>query len=173
MADYLPAINYVLPNEGGYSNDPADPGGATKFGILQRDWPEVDIASITVEQAIAWYQPNYWNKAPYSALTNQQVASKLFDMHVNCGLKTAVMVAQQALGFSVADVDGNFGPATLAAINAADPSSFLAQVIILLDQHYNHLVQLHSGLQKFLGGWIARAGRLPAPSRAASMPATA
>src|SRR4051812_42347134 len=98
MANFAEAINYVLENEGGYSNNPSDPGGATNFGIEQREWPQVQIAAITREQAISWYLPNYWNKAPYDKINSQQAATKLFDTHVNCGLKSAAMMAQKALG---------------------------------------------------------------------------
>src|ERR1039458_2404067 len=83
MAQFLAAIQYVLLNEGGFSDDPNDPGGATNFGILQRELPGVDIRTITREQAISFYLPNYWNKALYANIASQQVATKLFDMHVN------------------------------------------------------------------------------------------
>lgn len=177
MADYLLAIDYVLANEGGFSNNKNDPGGATNFGIEQREWPEVDIAAITREQAITWYQPNYWEKSPYSGLTSQQVATKLFDTHVNCGLKTAVMIAQKALGFSGANVDGSMGPLTLAAINAADKGKFLAEVVSLLTLHYKLLEQQNPSLVVFDGGWTARAEKLPSNdqdvSEALSAPAAA
>lgn len=161
MADFLAAINYVLVNEGGYSNDPNDPGGATNFGIEQKEWPEINIATITREQAVAWYQPNYWNKAPYAAIVSQEVATKLFDMHVNCGLGTAVRMAQEALGFKGSDVDGGLGPATLAAINAAEPDSFLAAVVDLLKAHYKTLEARNPKLLEFDRGWMARAVNLP------------
>src|SRR5664280_2938609 len=107
MAQFLAAIQYVLLNEGGFSDDPNDPGGATNFGILQRELPGVDIRTITREQAISFYLPNYWNKALYANIASQQVATKLFDMHVNLGLVPAVRIAQHALGFQDANVDGD------------------------------------------------------------------
>ncbi len=173
MADFLPAIDYVLENEGGYSNDPNDPGGATNFGIEQREWPQVNIATITRAQAISWYEPNYWNKAPYASMISQQVATKLFDTHVNCGLSTAVMIAQKALGFSGQNVDGSMGPLTLAAINAADKAMFLAEVVSLLTLHYKLLEQRNPNLLVFDRGWMARATKLPEADSSLSVPATA
>lgn len=161
MAEFIPAIQYVLTNEGGYSDNPKDPGGATNFGILQRDWPEVKIASITKDQAIAWYQPNYWNKAPYVQLTSQEIATKLLDTHVNCGLATAVKLAQQALGFLPQSIDGQMGPMTVAALNKANETAFLATFVTLLTQHYKNLEQKNPDLVEFDRGWTARAEELP------------
>lgn len=162
MADFTTAISYVLENEGGYSNDPNDPGGATNFGIEQKEWPEVDIANINRDQAIGWYKPNYWEKAPYDSIESQQVATKLFDMHVNCGLGTAVRIAQQAMGFKNEDVDGNMGPATLSAINQAQPNDFLNAVVELLQAHYKSLETHNPKLVVFDHGWMNRAVKLPA-----------
>lgn len=163
MAEFLPAIQYVLVNEGGFTNNPNDPGGATNFGILQREMPGVDIRTITREQAIAFYEPNYWNKAPYANITSQQVATKLFDLHVNLGLVPAVKIAQNALGFQGPDVDGNMGPMTVGAINAANQASFLAGVVSLLTAHYKLLEAKNPKLMVFDRGWMARANKLPPP----------
>lgn len=172
MAEFLQAIDYVLINEGGYCNNPKDPGGATNFGILQRDWPQVEIAKITRDQAIAWYQPNYWDKMPYATVTSQQVATKLLDMHVNLGPGAAVKIAQKALGFPDQSVDGLMGPHTVAAINAADPAKFLADLTSLLVAHYKQLEQANPDLVAFDHGWIARATKLP-PADSATNPAAA
>ena len=161
MAEYNPAIDYVLVNEGGYTNNPNDPGGATNFGILQREWPGVDIRRITRQQAIEWYLPNYWNKATYTGINSQQVATKLFDMHVNLGLIPAVVIAQHALGFAEPDIDGDMGPMTVKAINAADPTKFLSSVISLLVTHYKALEGKNPKLMVFDRGWMARANKIP------------
>ncbi len=163
MAQFLPAIQYVLVNEGGFTNNPNDPGGATNFGILQRDMPGVDIRNITRDQAIAFYLPNYWDKALYTDITSQQVATKIFDTHVNLGLVPAVMIAQHVLGFQGTDVDGDMGPMTVKAINAADKASFLAGMVSLIITHYKLLEARNPKLLVFDRGWMARANKLPPP----------
>jgi lysozyme family protein len=163
MAQFLPAVQYLLVNEGGFVKNPNDPGGATNFGIEQRKMPDVNIRDITRDQAIAFYLPNYWNKALYANLKSQQVASKLFDMHVNLGLVPAVRIAQHALGFQDDNVDGDMGPMTVTAINAASPASFLSAVIGLLTTHYKLLEAANSRLIVFDRGWMARANKLPPP----------
>src|SRR5690606_28008981 len=49
------AVEVVLKHEGGYVNNPSDPGGETKYGISKRSYPELDIANLTQEDAIAIY----------------------------------------------------------------------------------------------------------------------
>ena len=60
--NYLACIEVVLKSEGGYVNDPHDPGGETNFGISKRAYPSVDIKHLTKEGAIAIYKKDYWDK---------------------------------------------------------------------------------------------------------------
>jgi len=59
-ADFESAVAFVLEREGGYVNDPADPGGETKYGISKRKFPGEDIKNLTVEQAKELYYKHYW-----------------------------------------------------------------------------------------------------------------
>ena len=173
MAEFLAAIDYVLLNEGGFVNNPNDPGGATNFGIEQKEWPHGNVAAMTRDQAVAWYLSNYWNVAPYSQIVSQQIATKVFDTHVNMGLGTAVKIAQQALGFTGSAIDGDLGPGTIAAINKADESALLPELINRIQQHYKLLEELNPKLATFNAGWMARAARLPAPEAPLSASTTA
>lgn len=83
------ACDLVLTFEGGYSNDPRDPGGETKFGISKRAYPNVDIASLTVADAREIYRRDYW--LPVIAETQDSVLRLLaFDAAVNHGVARAV-----------------------------------------------------------------------------------
>ena len=55
------AVNDVLGEEGGYVNNPADPGGETNWGISKRAFPQVDIKALTRDDAKALYRANYWD----------------------------------------------------------------------------------------------------------------
>ena len=55
-------IDIVLEHEGGYVNDPDDPGGETNFGIAKRSHPDVDIANLTKAGAKEIYKAEYWDK---------------------------------------------------------------------------------------------------------------
>lgn len=54
------AIGFTLSWEGGYTDNPDDPGGETNFGISKRYHPDVDIKNLTKEQATAIYKEEYW-----------------------------------------------------------------------------------------------------------------
>lgn len=108
------AYDRLIGHEGGYVNDPRDPGGETKFGISKRAYPDVNIASLTEEGARTIYRRDYWQRAQADQYDGA-IAFQLFDAAVNSGIGNAIRFLQRAVG--VAD-DGQVGPATLRAIKA-------------------------------------------------------
>lgn len=60
MEQFEQAIAFTLSWEGGYVNDPNDPGGETKYGISKKSYGHLDIKNLTVEQAEAIYYEDYW-----------------------------------------------------------------------------------------------------------------
>lgn len=104
----------LLGHEGGFVDHPADPGGATKFGISKRSYPDEDIAGMTLERAKLIYLRDYWSPAGCDAVPDA-LRFDLFDMAVNAGVGTAVRCLQRAVG---AKADGALGPQTLAAVAA-------------------------------------------------------
>lgn len=108
------AFEKVIGHEGGFSDDPADPGGRTKYGISQRAYPGEDIAGMTLERAKDIYRRDYWGASGCDAVP-ELVKFELFDMAVNQGVKTAIKALQRAA--EVAD-DGILGPKTLQAIQS-------------------------------------------------------
>ena len=72
------AISATLAHEGGYVNDPADPGGETKFGISKRAYPDVDIKSLTRQEAEMIYRRVYWEKAGCDKMDNSDLAIVVF-----------------------------------------------------------------------------------------------
>lgn len=79
-----PAIALVLKHEGGYIDDPADPGGETKYGISKRSYPDLDIKNLTPEEATAIYQRDFWT-ATMAAQSDQRLANCMLDSRVNQG----------------------------------------------------------------------------------------
>lgn len=84
MSFFLPAFQFVVGIEGGYINDPRDPGGETKFGISKRAYPQLDIAQLTLEQAQQIYLLDYWEKCGCETMSWER-ALCVFDMAVNQG----------------------------------------------------------------------------------------
>jgi lysozyme family protein len=148
MNQFTLAINRLLDNEGGYVANPADPGGATKWGISQRSYPNLDIANLTRDQAIAIYKADFWDKINGDAMP-PGIGFQVLDFAVNSGISTAIRALQRAIG--VAD-DGNFGPVSMAALKAADPADtimrFLAERLIFMSGL--------SGWPTFGRGWARR-----------------
>ena len=107
------AVEFVLGEEGGYVNDPQDPGGETRYGISKRAYPELDIEGLTREQAIKIYKDDYWDANEVGRLPrNVQVA--FFDCCVNSGATQAKKLLQRTAGVTE---DGIIGMQTITACN--------------------------------------------------------
>jgi len=117
------AFSALIGHEGGYSNDPRDPGGETNFGISKRAYPDVNIATLTLEQAKAIYLRDYWQRAMCDQLP-PVVAFQVFDCAVNSGIGQAIRFLQRAVG--VAD-DGRVGPLTIRAVQRLDAEAVVSR----------------------------------------------
>ena len=156
--EFLAAVERVLANEGGYSSNPADPGGATKFGISARAYPGLDIATLTRDAAVKIYWSEWWLRFGFAQLP-AAVAAKTFDLAVNMGAANAIECLQRALracGFPVGE-DGALGPATALASRRADPAALMAALRSELAAHYRMVASNHIGGADFLKGWLNRA----------------
>ncbi len=123
--DFATAIDRVLGHEGGYVNDPADPGGETKWGISKRSYPEIDIASLTRDQAAAIYNIDFWMPARCSALPDS-VAYQALDFAINSGIRAAIMALQRACG---AAPDGYVGPITLERLRSTSDHDLVCRLL--------------------------------------------
>ena len=108
------AFEKLIGHEGGYVNDPRDPGGETKFGISKRSYPGEDIAGMTLERAKVLYLRDFWGPAGCDAVPDA-VRFDLFDMAVNSGVRAAVKTLQKVVGETE---DGILGPRTLQAVQS-------------------------------------------------------
>lgn len=113
------AFDALINHEGGYTNNPADPGGETKFGISKRAYPSLDIKNLTLADARSIYYRDFWQRAMCHKL-HPDLAFDVFDAAVNSGVGQAIRWLQRSV--NVAD-DGVVGPLTLAAIQRLDDTS--------------------------------------------------
>jgi len=156
MSSFQIAVNLTLKHEGGFTDNPADPGGATNMGITQRDMPGIFIRDLTINQAEAFYQSKFWNPL-YSGIIDQNIANKLFDMGVLFGVGTAVQILQETLRSTYnIGVDGNFGPETLAALNHFEPVMLLAEYKQAMVNRAIAIGAARPAEQIFVSGWINR-----------------
>jgi lysozyme family protein len=150
------SIEFVFRWEGGYSNDPADAGGETKYGISKKAYPNLNIANLTEVQAKVIYEKDYW-KASYCNLLPYPLSLAVFDYAVNAGPSRAVKALQGAVG---ASPDGVWGPQTLAKINEAVKKVGTKRLAVHLCNEranfYVDLVTKKPSQIKFLKGWMRR-----------------
>jgi lysozyme family protein len=167
------ALKFTFGNEGGYSNDPADHGGATNFGIIQRTldhWngihPELnfpaDVKNLTMEQAEVIYRADYWR---WDGIIDGRIQIKLFDIAVNAGIQRAVKILQQAVNHIkqtkwLAE-DGMLGSKTEGEANAISPVILLNGICEQQKAFYYAIVARDDSQRKFLKGWLKRADMKP------------
>ena len=157
-AEFLNAVQRVLADEGGDSSNPADAGGATRFGISARAHPGVDIATLTCDAAVKIYWEEWWVRFGFAQLP-AAVAAKTFDLAVNMGASNAIECLQRALRASGTCVteDGAIGPATALAAAHADPATLMAAMRSEFAAHYRLVAARQNHDQAFLKGWLNRA----------------
>lgn len=162
MADFLPAFERTLINEGGYklTDIKDDRGGQTYAGIARNAWPQwagwkaVDRGEIPASDLVRdFYRTNFWTPLGLDAIESQHIAQTLYDFAVNAGTGTAAKLAQVVVG---ATPDGKIGPITTAAINRCNPELFCAQYALAKLARYEQIVTRDRTQQKFLLGWVRR-----------------
>lgn len=141
--DFLHALAHVLASEGGYVNDPDDPGGATNFGVTQRvydGWRSGrglgvrSVREMARDEAAQIYRAQYWTASGAAALP-MPLALIHFDTAVNMGVGAANR---------------------LLATSGRDTTAYLAQ----REARYRALAAGNPSLAKFLGGWLNRVASL-------------
>jgi lysozyme family protein len=169
-------IEEVIGREGGYSNHPADKGGATRWGVTEavarangyrgdmRHYPRAD--AVAVYRRIYWVRPGFDRVAEQAPL----LAAELFDTGVNMGPAIAAGFLQRALNalnrgasdFPDMKVDGRIGASTLGALDAflarrgkAGETVLLKAVEALQGERYLHLAEQRPANEAFLYGWLA------------------
>lgn len=149
------AVRVVIAREGGatITNDPVDRGGLTKYGISQRAYPDLDIANLTEDQAIAIYKRDYWDALRLSEISHTGVAAAIFDTAVNMGSGTAAKMAQ---GLAGVPVDGKIGPVSITAINRTDGTIFLPMFVLARIERRSEICTRDPKQKRFLHGWIKR-----------------
>jgi lysozyme family protein len=161
-------IDAIIAREGGAAetNDPADSGGRTKFGISERSHPEAWAdGTVTYPEARAIYEKVYILAEHFDKISNIQLQHQVVDFGVPHGPNAATKLLQQLVGVKA---DGELGPATLAAIEKY-PAGKLFGVdvpgIVLLNMAFRDARILYDATLakrrpkdlKFLLGWLKRA----------------
>lgn len=176
----------IVAREGGYVNDPDDPGGATKYGVTIHTMRRLgldltgdgvvgvaDVKALTRAQAVDIFIRHYFRK-PRIVDLPEAIQASVFDMYVNAG-GNAVKILQgllREMGFDVS-VDGAIGPQTIAATEKAadpDPVALRDAYGVARRNYYFRLADRRPASRKYArtraggkGGWIKRAEEFLSP----------
>ncbi len=160
MSAFDEALEVVLQNEGGFTDNPADPGNwtggtfnvglcrGTKWGISAAAYPTLDIRNLTENDARTIYFQRYW--CPMSAdRLPPCLALLVFDAAVNLGVSRSIKLLQAAVGTAQ---DGLLGPITLGAALKVNP------VTAGIEFQSGRLLFMAGlpGWKTFGGGWARR-----------------
>jgi lysozyme family protein len=150
--NFPPCVAFTLTAEGGFVNNPRDPGGATNMGItlhtlsvwLRRPCSIAEVRTMPVGTAQAIYRGAYWHDGlPLG------VDLMVFDFGVNTGLHESAVILQSALGV---EADGDIGPETMKAVAGMEAVKAINALGSLQEAHYKTL----SGFPTFGHGWLSR-----------------
>lgn len=147
-----PIIDFILRHEGGYVDDPDDPGGETKFGISKRSYPDLDIKSLTKQQATEIYERDFYNRVRGDDLP-VWLALMVTDFAVNAGIKTAVAILQRLVGETD---DGIMGKKTIAACKSKASRALRQSYTTSRESYYDALVARKPVMKRFINGWKMR-----------------
>ena len=167
----------LINREGGYVNNPADRGGATKYGITEavarNNGYKGSMKDLPIDTAKSIYKKQYWISPRFDQvnLINTAVAEELLDTGVNCGVAFAKPLLQRALnllnnqgkgGWPDLEPDGVYGPATLSALKiyfskrGKEGERVLLKVLnILQGNRYIEICERNPSQEQFFFGWIS------------------
>ena len=163
VAEWEKIYSKTLKFEGGYQCDPKDKGNwtggqiglgtlkGTKYGISAASYPNLDIKSLTEDQALEIYRRDFWQVMHLAAIDSNRIAWKTFDIAINCGQRAAAKILQRSVGV---EPDGIIGNLTLKAVNEASEKETLAQLVHWQQHHYLNI--RNSMNDKFFKGWMLR-----------------
>lgn len=169
---FLACMPFVLKEEGGYSNTPGDHGGATNFGIIQREYDIFrhslglslqSVKLITPDEYNAIYWQSYWQ--PHCPLLSAGLDLSVFNINVNGGPTRGTKLLQICLA---TEVDGVWGPATTQAVTDLGASGDVVRVIKAFHdderQFYQAIINHDPTQHKFASDWFGRNDRCEALS---------
>ena len=150
------SLDLVLKSEGGFVNNPKDPGGMTNLGVTASTWAnfkgrntnEKEMRSLTRDDVAPLYEKKYWDTCKCDDLPSG-VDYLVFDFAVNSGPGRSVKILQRALGLPE---DGAVGPVTIQTIDVMDKTELIARFSDAKKQFYESLPTFAT----FGNGWLKR-----------------
>jgi len=163
MADFNPAFEKVIQDEGGYqlTDIPGDRGGLTYAGIARNPnpdwagWQHIDRKDFGAATPLVreFYKTHFWDRVRGDEIKDQAIAETIFNFGVNTGVGVAIKLAQLIVGVTP---DGALGPKTVERLNICTAEKFLPAYALAKIQRYVNICMKDRSQSKFLLGWIRR-----------------
>lgn len=155
-SNWQKSFELMLKSEGGYVNNPADPGGMTNLGVTKATWEnwvgresdEAEMRGLTPEKVEPLYKKKFFDAVRGDELP-VGLDYLLFDFAVNAGAGRAIKTLQSAVGVTP---DGGFGSMTMAAVQALNPQELIEKFSQAKEDFYRSLPTFAT----FGGGWLNR-----------------
>ena len=157
QGNYQTCLDLVLKSEGGWVNNPSDPGGETNLGVTKRVWEEYvghpveSLKKLTKEDVAPLYEQKYWRPC-YGEVLPRGLDLLSFSMGVNAGTGRSVKLLQSSLGCVP---DGVIGPKTRELISASNSATLIAKFSETRREYYRSL----KTFPIFGKGWLNRVDR--------------
>lgn len=160
LNNWQKSLDLILKSEGGYVDNPADPGGRTNLGVTQKTWEswvgrpsnEKEMRGLTISDVAPLYKKKYWDAICGDDLPSG-VDYIVFDFAVNAGTGRSAKTLQSVVGTVL---DGSIGKVTIAEINNTPVQTIIDRFSVLKEEFYKGL----STFPTFGKGWLARVDRV-------------
>lgn len=169
MADFTIALPITLKFEGGWTDNPTDPGGPTNLGITFRTFKNFACNMLNVEptidnlhklmpgQAAVIYRRVYWDQVRGDYIKHQWLANNVFDFYVNAGVNASILLQnciKQVETTHSLIVDGSVGGNTVSALDGVDQ---LAVYRLYRQGRIDYYTRRADRFPQFIKGWLDRA----------------
>ncbi len=159
---FLKAVEHTLEFEGGYVNDPTDPGGETKYGISRRAFPYLDIKNLTKAKAIEIYEEKYWKGSIAERLDseNEELIIKVFDLGVHMGQTGVRKLLEKVINRVYTPTVKDFymtDESCAALLDDLGEFQALKTIREVATEHYEERVKKNPKMKKYIKGWLRRA----------------
>ena len=156
IENFEKSLNMLLESEGGFVNNPKDPGGMTNLGVTAKTWSEFkgratsekEMRNLTKDDVAVLYEKKYWDTCKCDDLPSG-IDYLVFDFAVNAGPGRSIKILQKAIGVPE---DGSIGPVTLQNIDVMDKSELITRFSNAKKEFY----ELLPTFPTFGKGWLSR-----------------
>jgi lysozyme family protein len=171
VASFDVFLPILLRFEGGFVDDPTDPGGETNKGVTMATFrtcshdllgiepTSANLKALTDAQAGIIYRALYWNKMSGDAFQSQDLANIVCDFFVNSGTHSTILLQRtlNKMGAHVSE-DGSIGPASIQALSGFDQTEVYRQ---FKQGRIDYYQSLGVRFPQFLKGWLNRVNAFP------------